>query len=110
MIWMKCLMYALECKKILGAAKVLITSVTVVVLLCGAPVECPWADQVKGILYMGLPGQTGGEAIADLLYGRANPSGKLAETWPLRYEDCISSTYYGKTKDAPHSQSSLEKE
>ena len=36
MIWMKCLMYALECKKILGAAKVLITSVTVVVLLCTA--------------------------------------------------------------------------
>ncbi|MBR5108905.1 MAG: glycoside hydrolase family 3 C-terminal domain-containing protein [Clostridia bacterium] len=73
---------------------------TVVVLLCGAPVECPWADQVKAILYMGLPGQAGGEAIADLLYGRATPSGKLAETWPLRYEDCISSPYYGKTKDA----------
>ena len=73
---------------------------TVVVLLCGAPVECPWADQVKGILYMGLPGQAGGEAIADLLYGRTNPSGKLAETWPLRYEDCVSASSYGKTKDA----------
>lgn len=73
---------------------------TVVVLLCGAPVECPWADQVKAILYMGLPGQAGGEAIADLLYGRANPSGKLAESWPVRYEDCPSAPYYGKTKDA----------
>ena len=73
---------------------------TVVVLLCGAPVECSWADQVKGILWMGLPGQAGGEAAANLLYGRANPSGKLAESWPMRYEDCVSAPYYGKTKDA----------
>ena len=42
---------------------------TVVVLLCGSAVECPWADRVKAVLYMGLPGQAGGEAIADLLYG-----------------------------------------
>ena len=55
---------------------------TVVVLLCGSVVECPWAEKVKAILYMGLPGQAGGEAIADLLYGRANPGGKLA--LPLR--------------------------
>lgn len=73
---------------------------TVVVLLCGSPVECPWADHVRALLYMGLPGQAGGEAIADLLYGRAIPGGKLAETWPLRYSDCVSAPYYGKTKDA----------
>lgn len=73
---------------------------TVVVLLCGAPVECPWADKVEAILYMGLPGQAGGTAIANLLYGRANPGGRLAESWPLRYEDCPSAPYYGKTKDA----------
>ena len=73
---------------------------TIVVLLCGSAVECPWADRVKGILYMGLPGQAGGEAIADLLYGRANPSGKLAESWPYRYEDVPSSEIYGKTADA----------
>ena len=73
---------------------------TVVVLLCGSVVECPWADKVKAILYMGLPGQAGGEAIADLLYGRANPGGKLAESWPYRYEDVPSSAIYGKTTDA----------
>ena len=73
---------------------------TVVVLLCGCAVECPWADQVKAVLYMGLPGQAGGEAIADLLYGRANPGGRLAESWPARYEDCPSASCYGKTKDA----------
>lgn len=73
---------------------------TIVVLLCGSAVECPWADHVKGILYMGLPGQAGGEAVADLIYGRANPSGKLAESWPYRYEDVPSSEIYGKTADA----------
>ena len=73
---------------------------TVVVLLCGSAVECPWADRVKGIMYMGLPGQAGGEAIADLLYGRANPSGKLAASWPYTYADVPSSEIYGKTADA----------
>ena len=67
---------------------------TVVVLFCGAPVEMPWADKVKGILYMGLPGQAGGEAVRNLLYGVVNPSGKLAETWPMQYRDCPSSSYY----------------
>ena len=73
---------------------------TVVVLLCGSVVECPWEDQVKAILYMGLPGQAGGEAVADLLYGRVNPSGKLAESWPMAYGDVPSSEIYGKTADA----------
>ena len=73
---------------------------TIVVLLCGSAVECPWADRVKAVLYMGLPGQAGGEAIADLLYGRINPSGKLAESWPFTYWDVPSSEIYGKTTDA----------
>ena len=73
---------------------------TVVVLLCGSAVECPWVDEVKAVLYMGLPGQAGGEAIAELLYGRVNPSGKLAESWPFTYEDVPSSEVYGKTADA----------
>ena len=73
---------------------------TIVVLLCGCVVECPWADQVKGILYMGLPGQAGGEAVSNLLYGKVNPSGKLTESWPYTYEDVPSSEIYGKTKDA----------
>ena len=73
---------------------------TVVVLLCGCTVECPWADRVKAILYMGLPGQAGGEAVADLLYGRAEPGGRLAESWPFAYDDVPSSGIYGKTKDA----------
>ena len=73
---------------------------TIVVLLCGSAVECPWADRVKAVLYVGLPGQAGGEAISDLLYGRVNPSGKLAESWPFTYGDVPSSEIYGKTTDA----------
>lgn len=73
---------------------------TVVVLLCGSPVECPWAESVKAILYMGLPGEAGGEAIANLLYGRVNPSGKLAESWPYSYDDVPSSDIFGKIQDA----------
>lgn len=73
---------------------------TVVVLLCGSVVECPWADKAKAILYMGLPGQAGGAAIADLLYGKVNPSGRLAESWPYAYADVPSSHIYGKNADA----------
>lgn len=76
----------------------------IVVLMCGSPVELPWIDHVKAVLYMGLPGEAGGEAIKNLLFGKANPCGKLAETWPIRYEDCICSDYYGK-KDAQYRES-----
>lgn len=77
---------------------------TVVVLLCGAPIECPWADKVKAILYMGLPGQAGAEAAANLLYGSVCPAGRLAESWPMRYEDCVSAPYFSKAKDALYSE------
>lgn len=73
---------------------------TVVVLFSGSAVECPWADQVKAILYMGLPGQAGGSAVNHLLTGESNPSGKLAESWPYRYADCVSAPWYGKDRDA----------
>jgi beta-glucosidase len=54
----------------------------VVVLSNGAPIEMPWINHVKGILEGYLGGQALGGAIADLLFGDANPSGKLAETFP----------------------------
>ena len=58
--------------------------------------SCPWADKVRGILYLGLSGEAGGEAAAELLFGDANPGGKLAESWPLRYSDCVCAPYYGE--------------
>ncbi|MEU4985358.1 glycoside hydrolase family 3 C-terminal domain-containing protein [Streptomyces sp. NPDC021969] len=61
---------------------------TVVVLSNGSVVTlAPWHDRVPAVLEAWLLGQAGGSAVADLLLGEANPSGKLAETLPLRYED-----------------------
>ena len=60
---------------------------TAVVLHNGAPVVLPWADRVPAILEAYLGGQACGGAVADLLFGEANPCAKLAETFPLRLED-----------------------
>lgn len=60
---------------------------TIVVLHNGSPIEAPWAGQVAAVLEMYLGGQGVGEAADRLLYGEANPSGHLAETFPLRLED-----------------------
>ena len=69
----------------------------VVVLFGGSVVELPFADRVSAILNMFLPGQNGGTACAQLLFGDENPSGKLAETWPLRYEDVPGHESFGKS-------------
>jgi len=53
----------------------------VVVLLNGSPVEMPWIDKVKSVLEAYLGGQALGGALADVLFGEVNPSGKLAETF-----------------------------
>jgi beta-glucosidase len=60
---------------------------TVVVLHNGSPVEMPWVGDVKAILELYLGGEAAGEAAVSILFGETNPSGKLAETFPLRLED-----------------------
>lgn len=70
----------------------------VLVLFGGSPVELPFAEKVSAILNMYLPGQCGGKACADLLFGRAEPAGRLAETWPLVYEDVPFGDAFGKGK------------
>lgn len=60
---------------------------TVVVLSNGSPIEMPWLDKVKGVLELYLGGQAFGGAVADLLFGAANPCGKLAETFPKKLSD-----------------------
>ncbi|MCG7377991.1 glycoside hydrolase family 3 C-terminal domain-containing protein [Paenibacillus sp. ACRSA] len=56
----------------------------IVVLSNGSPVEMPWLPKVQAVLEAYLGGQAVGGAIADLLYGEVNPSGKLAETFPMQ--------------------------
>jgi beta-glucosidase len=60
---------------------------TVVVLHTGAPISLPWIDKVAAVLCVHLGGANVGTATTALLFGDANPSGKLAETWPLKPED-----------------------
>lgn len=60
---------------------------TVVVLHGGSPVELPWLNRVPAVLCMYLGGEQVGAATVDLLYGKVNPSGHLAETWPIRLQD-----------------------
>lgn len=67
---------------------------TVVILFSGAAVDMrAWKDKVAAILFAGFAGEGMGSALADILAGIVNPSGKLAETFPLCLEDCPS---YGK--------------
>lgn len=66
----------------------------VVVLSGGAPVELPFVEQCRGLLHGYLGGQAGAGALADLLTGKANPSGKLAESYPLRLKDVPNRRYF----------------
>ncbi|MFA9457691.1 beta-glucosidase [Halalkalibacter sp. AB-rgal2] len=59
----------------------------VAVLSCGAAVEMPWIGKVKGVLHSYLSGQAGAKAILRTIVGEVNPSGKLAETYPIKHED-----------------------
>lgn len=60
---------------------------TIVVLHNGSPVAMPWINDVNAVLEAYLGGEAAGEAVIDLLFGVANPSGKLAETFPLSVKD-----------------------
>lgn len=61
---------------------------TIVVVNAGSPVELPWADDVGAVLLVWFPGQEAGHAIADVLLGAEEPSGRLPTTWPVEAADC----------------------
>ncbi len=67
---------------------------TVVVLMCGSVVALPWAERVRAILLSYLGGQAVCTAVTDLLLGRVNPSGKLAESWCRQLSDNPSYAYF----------------
>ncbi len=67
---------------------------TVVVLSNGAPVEMPWLGEAEAVLEAYLSGEAGGAAVAEVLFGAACPSGKLAETFPRALEDLPSTRWF----------------
>jgi len=70
-------------------------SKVVVVLSNGSPVEMPWVKEVPVVLEGYLGGQAGAGAVADILTGKVNPSGKLAESFPLSLTDTPAHPYPG---------------
>ncbi|MCM1425371.1 MAG: glycoside hydrolase family 3 C-terminal domain-containing protein [Eubacterium sp.] len=60
----------------------------VITLIGGSPVEMPWRNKAETILWSYYAGMETGNAFAKIIFGEVNPSGKLAETFPVKYEDC----------------------
>ena len=67
---------------------------TVVVFSGGSSVEMPWLDNCRALLWAGLGGQAAADVLVQVLSGEINPGGKLAETFPVAYEDLPVSRYY----------------
>jgi beta-glucosidase len=77
----------------------------VLVLFAGAPVELPFADELAAVLDLALPGMHGGEAAAALLFGEANPSGRLTETWTHTAADASSAADFDRGVIARYAES-----
>ncbi len=60
---------------------------TIVVLQTGGPIEMPWVNEVAGVIEAWYPGQEAGNAIADVLLGKAEPGGRLPQSFPVRWND-----------------------
>lgn len=77
----------------------------VVILHNGSAVRMPWVEKVKAVLLLGLGGQCVGAATVDLLFGDANPSGKLSETYPLELSDNPSYLQFGNRQSTEYRES-----
>jgi beta-glucosidase len=81
-----------------------VNSNTVVVVNAGAPVAMDWVDAVDSLLLAYYPGQEGGHALADILFGDVNPSGKLTVTYPKRMEDTPAFINYPGWRDVHYGE------
>lgn len=66
----------------------------VVIFSAGSSVEMPWLSNCKALVHGYLCGQAGASALLKVITGEVNPSGKLAESYPLKYEDVSSAPYF----------------
>ena len=87
-----------NCHNVLISELAKVNPNVVVVLAGGAVVEMPWINEVKGLLNSGLAGQAGGVAVANILTGKVNPSGKTSETYAISYSD---NPTYGRYPGGP---------
>ncbi len=68
------------------------------ILSAGSAIEMPWQNSCKAILHGFLSGEAGASAILDLITGKENPSGRLSESYPIRYEDTPAYRYFPSTE------------
>ena len=66
----------------------------IIVMSAGSAVEMPWLDQCKALVHGYLCGQAGARAMLRVIMGEVNPSGKLSESYPVKYEDCSTAPYF----------------
>ena len=66
----------------------------IIVMSAGSSVEMPWLDRCKAMVHGYLCGQAGASAVLKVILGEVNPSGKLSESYPVKYEDCSSAPYF----------------
>lgn len=66
----------------------------VAVLSCGSAIEMDWDSDAHAVVHAYLGGQAGAKAVLNVICGKVNPSGKLSESYPMRYEDCPSSAFF----------------
>lgn len=75
-----------------------------VIIFSGAPVELPWIEKAAGLITAYTAGQAVSEALVDILTGTVNPSGKLAETWPVKQMDVPCALNYPQKKTAVYEE------
>ena len=66
----------------------------IVVMSAGSSVEMPWISQCKALVHGYLCGQAGASAVLKVILGEVNPSGRLSESYPVKYEDCSTAPYF----------------